>query len=146
MAPMPNDNEIQVLIRQLDWTLATFLTQHLVPYGLTGQQGRVLGFIYDQEKAGIPICQVDVEAELDITGSSVTSLLQGLESKGFILRRTRASDNRAKELFLTEKARALIDEFEQVFQEAEERLLQGFSPEERKFLAMLLAKALRNMG
>jgi DNA-binding MarR family transcriptional regulator len=143
---MPNDNEIQVLIRQLDWTLATFLTQHLVPYGLTGQQGRVLGFIYDQEKAGIPICQVDVEAELDITGSSVTSLLQGLESKGFILRRTRASDNRAKELFLTEKARALIDEFEQVFQEAEERLLQGFSPEERKFLAMLLAKALRNMG
>ena len=145
MAPIHHENEIQILIRQLDMSLATFLTQHLVPYGLTGQQGRVLGFIYDQEEAGIPICQVDVEAELGLTGSSITSLLQGLEGKGFILRRTRASDNRAKELFVTEKTRTLIVEFEQVFHEAEGRLLQGFSPQEQKIFVILLSKALHNM-
>jgi DNA-binding MarR family transcriptional regulator len=39
----------------------------------------------------------------------------------------------------------MIAECEQVFRDAEERLLQGFSPEERNFLKALLPKALQHL-
>jgi len=140
-----NRNEIQTLIRRIGMSMKAFQDSHLVPYGITNQQGRIVGFLRERERAGSSICQLDVEAELGVTGSSVTSLLQGLERNGFIVRRARASDARAKELFITEKGRALVDEFDKVFNEAEKRLIHGFSSEEREIFAALLRRALMNI-
>jgi MarR family transcriptional regulator, repressor for mepA len=145
MPARPDQHEVQILIRQIDQCVINFVNSHLVPYEMTGPQGRLLGYLYEQEVAGISVRQVDLEEKLGLTGSSITSLLQGLEAKGFILRRMSAADNRAKELFVTEKGHGLIAEFEHVFHSAEERLLSGFSPEERGFFIALLRKALRNI-
>ena len=54
-------------------------------YGITGVQGRILGFIYhNSEKKDI--FQKDIEEELDIRRSSVTSVLQLMEKNGYIQR------------------------------------------------------------
>lgn len=140
-----NSLEIQKLLRRVGMGIKAFQDSHLLPYGLTNQQGRLLGFLLEREEAGVLLCQRDVEAELGLTGPSITSLLQGLERKGFIVRRTKATDARSKELFVTEKGRALVEEFEKVFQDAEELVSRGFSQEERSVLVALLRRASQNM-
>ena len=140
-----NSSEIQRLLRRVGMGIKTFQDSHLLPYGLTNQQGRLVGFLLEREDSGILLCQRDVEAELGVTGPSITSLLQGLERKGFILRRTKATDARSKELFVTEKGRALVEEFKKVFQDTEELVSRGFSQDERKVFVTLLRRAAQNV-
>lgn len=71
-------------------------------YGITGVQGRILGFIYCKSKER-DIFQKDIEEELDIRRSSVTSVLQLMEKNGFIKRVSVSEDARLKKIILTEK-------------------------------------------
>lgn len=71
-------------------------------YGITGVQGRILGFIYCKSKER-NIFQKDIEEELDIRRSSVTSVLQLMEKNGFIERVSVSEDARLKKIILTKK-------------------------------------------
>ncbi|EHJ00893.1 regulatory protein MarR [Clostridium sp. DL-VIII] len=71
-------------------------------YGITGVQGRILGFIYFKSKER-DIFQKDIEEELDIRRSSVTSVLQLMEKNGFVDRVSVSEDARLKKIILTEK-------------------------------------------
>ena len=71
-------------------------------YGITGVQGRILGFISHNSK-NRDIFQKDIEEELDIRRSSVTSVLQLMEKNGFIERVSVSEDARLKKLIITEK-------------------------------------------
>ncbi|WP_238918517.1 MarR family transcriptional regulator [Clostridium sp. YIM B02555] len=71
-------------------------------YGITGVQGRILGFINHNSK-NRDIFQKDIEEELDIRRSSVTSVLQLMEKNGFIERVSVSEDARLKKLIITEK-------------------------------------------
>ena len=142
---IPNPLEIQRLLRSVGMGIKAFQDSNLLPYGLTNQQGRLVGFLLEREESGILLCQRDVEAELGLTGPSITSLLQGLERKEFIVRRTKATDARSKELFVTEKGRALVEEFKKVFLDTEELVTRGFSPEERSVFVALLRRVAHNV-
>lgn len=71
-------------------------------YGVTGVQARILGFIYYKSDRK-DIFQRDIEEELDIRRSSVTSVLQLMEKKGYIERVSVAEDARLKKIILTKK-------------------------------------------
>lgn len=71
-------------------------------YGITGVQARILGFIYWKSKER-DIFQKDIEEELDVRRSSVTSVLQLMEKNGFIERVSVSEDARLKKIILTEK-------------------------------------------
>ncbi|KAB8144477.1 winged helix DNA-binding protein [Chloroflexia bacterium SDU3-3] len=138
--------EIQYLLRLIGLNTMTFVNQHLQQYDLTNQQGWILRFLDKQEQEGQTVCQRDIEDVLDITSSSVTSLLQGLERKQFIVRRSSASDARVKELFITDKGRALIADFVGIFQQVEDLLVKGLTGDERRMLVGLLQRVANNIG
>lgn len=71
-------------------------------YGITGVQARILGFVYHNSERR-DIFQRDIEEELDIRRSSVTSVLQLMEKKGYIKRVSVSKDARLKKIILTEK-------------------------------------------
>jgi DNA-binding MarR family transcriptional regulator len=71
-------------------------------YGVTGVQARILGFIYHKSDKK-DIFQNDIEEELDIRRSSVTSVLQLMEKNGHIKRISVLEDARLKKIVLTEK-------------------------------------------
>ncbi|NRT80406.1 MarR family winged helix-turn-helix transcriptional regulator [Clostridium beijerinckii] len=71
-------------------------------YGVTGVQARILGFIYHKSDKK-DIFQKDIEEELDIRRSSVTSVLQLMEKNGHIKRISVLEDARLKKIVLTEK-------------------------------------------
>lgn len=71
-------------------------------YGLTGVQARILGYICYHSR-NRDILQKDIEEELDIRRSSVTSVLQLMEKNGYIQRVSVSEDARLKKIISTEK-------------------------------------------
>jgi MarR family transcriptional regulator, repressor for mepA len=119
--------------------------KYLLPYDITNQQARLVGYIGANQENGNVICQKDIEMVMGLKGSSITSLLQGLERKGFILRSISVSDGRSKELSLTPKGQGLINEFNEIFHETEERIVQGMTEEQKKIFLQLLQLVDKNV-
>ena len=67
---------------------------------LSGENGRVLGFIYHNKEK---IYQKDIEKEFGITRSTASNTTSLLEKKGFLKRNNSEEDQRLKSLVLTEK-------------------------------------------
>ena len=69
-------------------------------YGLTSIQSRIIRFLY-LESQKRDVYQKDIEEEFNIRRSSVTSVLQLLEKKGYIKRVSVKDDKRLKKIILT---------------------------------------------
>lgn len=141
-----HDYVFQFYIRSIGHNIKRILDERLIPYDITNQQARIVGFISDNQIKGKNISQKDIELAMGLKGSSITSLMQGLERKGFILRTSSAHDARTKELILTDKGQALIDEFNEVFIETEERITHGMTEEQRETFLQMLQHVNKNVG
>ena len=85
--------------------------------------------------------RVDLAAELLLTASGVTRLLDGLERAGFVERATCASDRRVVYAVLTDAGRAKLEEASKSHVAAVRELFDGrFSDEEATQLAHLLGR------
>jgi DNA-binding MarR family transcriptional regulator len=106
-------------------------------YGITGVQGRILGFIsHNSEKRDI--FQKDIEEELDIRRSSVTSVLQLMEKNGHIERVSVCKDARLKKIILTEKGTEIQRNVKNLILELEKSLIDELSDEELDLLVSLI--------
>ncbi len=133
-------------IRSIAYGMRYANDQRLTSYGITNQQARLLGDIHDRLKSGKEISRKALSNEIGISGPSVTSLLNGLEKSEFIYRQQGEEDGRTMQIRITEKAMKLINEMENVFVETEQKLLQGFTDEQKKAFLEMLQKACRNIG
>lgn len=70
---------------------------------VTIMHGQILGYLYRCSRAETPVYQRDLEETFHITRSSVTGVVQLMERKGYIQRRSVQGDGRLKELFLTDR-------------------------------------------
>lgn len=106
-------------------------------YGITGVQGRILGFIkHNSEKRDI--FQKDIEEELDVRRSSVTSVLQLMEKNGIIERVSVSKDARLKKLVLTEKGMEIQRNVHNRILELDKSLRDELSDEEFDQLVSLI--------
>ncbi len=112
----------------------------LQPYDITSQQARLLVVIdgYLQKKS--PLCQKELEQIMQLKGSSITSLIQHLEKKGFIHRKAGDGDARTKRLYLTEKGTDIIAIMNQLTAETEALLMATLSEEEKAQLCKIMGK------
>lgn len=83
------------------------MERRLSETGLTSTQGRILGYIFMENRKGHDVFQRDIEELFRIRRSSVTSVLQLLEKKGLLRRESVPEDARLKKLVLTEDGRKL---------------------------------------
>jgi DNA-binding MarR family transcriptional regulator len=133
-------------IRAIAYGMRYANDQNLAARGITNQQARLLGDIHDQLEGGSEISRKSLSAAMGLSGPSVTSLLNGLEKNGFIVRRPGDGDGRTMRIVVTAKARKLIDETENVFAETERKLLKDFTDGQKKAFLRMLRKAHGNMG
>lgn len=106
-------------------------------YGLTGVQSRVIGFIY-HESHKRDIFQKDIEEELDIRRSSVTSVLQLMDKNGYIKRLSVSEDARLKKIILTEKGMEIQKNVHDFILKFEKSLSDELSDEEANTLINLI--------
>jgi len=90
--------------------------------------------------------QIQLAKAIGIEQPSLVRTLDQLEEKGLISRHTCASDRRAKRIKLTEKARPIITEMEDVIRKTRGEILSGISEAELNTLLNLIARLEKNIN
>ncbi|KZE68613.1 MULTISPECIES: MarR family winged helix-turn-helix transcriptional regulator [Paenibacillus] len=106
--------------------------------GLTAQQGKIILYIYENQETGL--IQRELADRFHLRGASITSVLQGLEQRGFIERKIPANNERQKNIYVLPKAVELIEEFNDSFQKVEDEIVQVLTEEEKQTLKELLTR------
>lgn len=137
---------LEMYIRNIFHYIRYNAEQTTVAYNITKEQGRLLEVIIDSIENNKKISRKYLQKQLFISGPSVTSLLNGLEKKGFIIRETCLKDGRANDITVTDKGRSVINEVKNLFKEQEKLLTQGMTLEEISTFHSLLERACCNIG
>ena len=131
------------LARMLHWCTDQSMTNALAGMELTAAQGHVMGYLAHQKE---PPCPKDVEEEFHLSHPTVSGILSRLEQKGFIALLPDEKDRRCKRIHILPKGRECLELMHNTILANEERMVRGFTPEERAQFAELLRRAISNMG
>ncbi len=91
-----------------------------------GAQGRILYVLWQED--GVPIKTISERCGLAIT--SLTTMLERMEKSGLIIRQQDSGDKRKTLIFLTDKAKALKEDYDAVSDRMSAIFYQGFTEEE----------------
>lgn len=91
--------------------------------GLNAQQGKMIRYIYENQENNL--IQKDLADRFHLRGASITSILQGLEQKGFIERKILTNNERQKNIYVLPKAIELIETFSDSFQKVEDEIVRN---------------------
>ncbi len=136
------DTPFSSLLREIAIRMRPAGDGRLAELGLSAQQGQMLRYIHMFQEQGI--IQNDLAKRFDRTNASITSMLQGLEKKGYVKRIVPEGNERKKMVYVTEKAEALMSEFDQIFFDTEQQITAGMTDEETQTLRRLLEKVRDN--
>ncbi|CAM4113391.1 MarR family winged helix-turn-helix transcriptional regulator [Listeria booriae] len=143
MKPENTNTPYSDLFREIGMKLKFSADRRLADIELNGQQGRMIGYIYENQDRGV--IQKDLATQFNRKGASITSMLQGLEKKGYIKRVVPENNERQKNIYVLEKGVALIEEFQDVFAEIEGNITKGLTKTEAEQLKALLTKVSHNL-
>lgn len=108
------------------------------PHGISGSQAGVLDRIYVMPG----ISGIEISREMLTTPQAVQIMLATLERKGLIERRQDPGNRRFVQAFLTEKGHSVIHECRAEALAAEQRIIEGFSAEERALVIRFMERFL----
>ena len=91
-----------------------------------GAQGRILYVLWQED--GVPIKTIAERCGLAIT--SLTTMLERMEKTGLIIRQQDSGDKRKILIFLTDKAKALKEDYDAISDRMSAIFYQGFTEEE----------------
>lgn len=115
------------------------IDNEVAKYGITGVQGKIIGFVHYESKKR-DVFQKDIEEDLKIRSSSVTSVLQLMEKNGYIKRESVSTDARLKKIVLTEKGDEIRLMVQNLIDEMENEVNKSITEGEREFLFYILDK------
>ena len=142
---MESEYVYALTVSQLSRRFECCINKALGETNLTQSQLMVLLCVCENEKSGGEVLfQKDIERILMLSNPAVTGIVQRLESKGLIERKTAFSDCRHKEIHSTESSRRLAAQLLELKKSHEDMLLDGISPEERAVLCRCLDRMLQN--
>jgi len=124
------------LLRWIGWAQMKAAEDWTRERELSHAQSFVLGYLV-QNPGSI---QRDIADVSRTTAASVSSLLQGLETRGLVERRTENGNERSKRVYATSAGSDLIAGFETAMSDAEESILAPLDESERDTLLALLTK------
>jgi MarR family transcriptional repressor of mepA len=124
------------LVRWIGWAQRKAGEDWIRARELSHEQAFVLGYLA-QNPGSI---QRDIAEISRTSAASVSSLLQGLERRGLVERRTEDGDERRKRVYATPSGAELIAGFEDAMAAADETILAPLDETERATLQALLSK------
>lgn len=137
------NNHIGRKVNVLTYSLRRACDKAVAPYGISGKQIRLISFIYQADKVGRAIYQKDVEQFVGTRRSSVSSMLQGLEREGFIIREGDPQDGRLKKLSLTKKALEVHEESRKAIEAIEAKMRESLDSQEWQITMSSLDKLIQ---
>jgi len=135
-APEPSFTTTLELLRWVGWAQRKAGEDWIRERDLTHEQAFALGYLVQNPGA----IQRDIAKVSRTSAASVSSLLQRLERRGLVERRTEDGDERSKRVYATGSGAELIAGFENAMSDADETILAPLGTEERATLHALLTK------
>lgn len=114
--------------------------QLFTEYGVTPVQMHALIFIHKSVKSGQRVCQKDVEKQINLRPSSVSTLISNLEKDGFLVRTVSDGDARSKYLELTEKGKYVCIKDKLFMDSCDSAIQNALTEEEQEVFEKLLQK------
>ena len=108
--------------------------------GLTPGQPKVLDYLKNHDGA----VQKEIAINCHIEPASLTTILNGMENKGYIRRST--TNRKYLNVFLTELGRKYVERLETEFAGIEKSALKSFTDDEKEQLIYLLEKLYDNLS
>ena len=136
-------NTINKQLKMIQKTFEERRNKHLSKYNLTSSQQEILFYLGFHE--GEPIHQREIEKWFRLKNPTVTGILNRLEEKDFIVRKTSESDKRFRVIELTEKSRCMMQEIYEEMWQMDDRIYSCMTEEERKLLSDLLERILNSI-
>ena len=124
------------LVRWIGWAQRKAGEDWIRARELSHEQAFALGYLVQNPGA----IQRDIAQVSRTSAASVSSLLQGLERRGLVERRTQDGNERSKRVYATPAGAELIAGFETAMAEADETILAPLNQAERATLQALLTK------
>ena len=109
--------------------------------GLTPGQPKILDYLIHHNGA----IQKEIAISCHIEPASLTAILNGMETKGYIERRTDGGNRRSYHVYLTPLGKKYADRLSLEFARIEEKALEGFSASDAELLQDLLGRVYENM-
>ena len=118
-----------------------YMRPHIGELGLGIGQPKLLSYLASKS----PCRQKELAEYFEIDPAAVCRMLDAMEKGGFIRRQTDEGNRRADLVELTEKGTAAYKTWMMYGRSMEERMLKGFSEQEKSQFADYLSKAYRNL-
>lgn len=118
-----------------------YIFSNLKSLDLTLGQPKVLEYLSKHDGA----IQKDIANGCYIEPASLSNILNGMEKKGLIQRKSSSQNRRNIYIFMTEKGKELCQAVKQEIAQANFEALKGFSPEDINILQNYLLKIKENM-
>lgn len=142
MFPWDSEEQLGTLVKLVSIGMRRQIHKALRPLGLTSQQGQTLRILLYFPG----YTHSDLERTLCIEKSSVTSLINGMEKRKWVVRRHHPEDARIKQIYLTEEGARLAVQIRELVDGIKGGLDACLSAEEAVILKMLLQKVLHAWG
>ena len=109
-------------------------------YGITPVQMHAMVFIKCETDEGRCVCQKDIEKQVNLRPSAMSTMLTNLEKRGFIVRTVSDGDARTKYVTLTVKGKDLCLKDKLLMEKCDKIVQSALSEEEQETFKNLLLK------
>ncbi|KXT80354.1 MarR family winged helix-turn-helix transcriptional regulator [Streptococcus oralis] len=110
-----------------------------------GPQGQVLRYLNHQEEMGQTSKVGDIEKELNISKSVASNLVKRMIQNGLVTIEVCEKDKRAKFVSLTDQSRAQMKQVQEFFDQLDQNLVEGISPQDLQTFERVLAQFQENI-
>lgn len=119
-----------------------FTTQHLKSNSVSKCHAPILMTIYLHEG----LTQNELANKLKFNKGAVAKLVKSIEKEGYITRCSDKNDRRLQKLYLADKGHQVIPQIKTLEHQLSEKLVQGFSEEEKETLHSMLDRIIENVS
>lgn len=113
---------LNFLLTKAQQSVQQIFKNELAPYGVTPGQYAVLNCLWEED--GQTVKQLAERLSLD--GSTMTGILDRMEQKELIIKKTDSRDRRALRVLLKDKGKDLKDPLNEAIDRANQKILQTF--------------------
>ena len=106
-----------------------------------GAQGRILYVLWQNDEISIS----SLSAQTSLANTTLTAMLDRMESLGLVVRKPDPKDRRNRLIALTEKAKSLQDDYNRISQQMNELYYTGFTESEILQFESYLQRVLINL-
>ena len=130
--------------RQISFQLEHAASRALAQKGLTGTQGHMLLYILAHSEGGTSL--TDIHRDMGYSMAALSGIVKRLREKDYVRVEPCAQDDRRKLLFGTGKGEEVREFLDRAIAQAQDRIYEGFSPEELAALDRMQKRMLWNLS